>query len=191
VPIEVRRFGVGHRRPDGPPGTVGIEGQVIHSGSTGIIAELAFGRRARIIPHTNPNTTWFIVIEGGGWVGVGDERTRVTAGEAVVWPPDVLHGAWTEGSPMRAIVVELPEPLLQVTGVVDGLAGEIAAASSAASSAAPRSAPGPRASAGPEANAGRGQGARPVARGEGRLRPRPPDTSRRGENPKREHGEPL
>ena len=29
VPIEVRRFGVGHRRPEGPPGTVGIEGQVI------------------------------------------------------------------------------------------------------------------------------------------------------------------
>ena len=32
------------------------------------------------------------MIEGGGWVGVGDERTRVQAGEAVVWPPDVLHG---------------------------------------------------------------------------------------------------
>jgi quercetin dioxygenase-like cupin family protein len=187
VPIEVRRFGVGHRRPDGPPGTVGIEGQVIQSGSTGIISELAFGRRARIIPHTNPNTTWFIVIEGGGWVGVGDERTRVTAGEAVVWPPDVLHGAWTEGSPMRAIVVELPEPPLQLAGVVDGLAGEIAAASDAA----PRPAPGPGASAGPEASADRGQGSRPVARGEGRLRPRPADSSRRGEDPKAEQGEPL
>ena len=32
VPIEIRRFGVGHRRPDGPPGTTGIEGQVIESG---------------------------------------------------------------------------------------------------------------------------------------------------------------
>ena len=30
MPIEVRRFGVGHRRPDGPPGTVGVTGQPIH-----------------------------------------------------------------------------------------------------------------------------------------------------------------
>ena len=109
MPIEIRRFGVGHRRPDGPPGTVGIEGRVIESRSSGSIAELAFGRQARIAPHSNPRSSWFLVIEGGGWVGVGDERTRVTAGEAVVWPPDVVHAAWTDGVPMRAIVVELAE----------------------------------------------------------------------------------
>ncbi len=157
MPIEVRRFGVGHRRPDGPPGTEGIEGQVIESGGGGVIAELAFGRRARIIPHTNPNTTFFVVIEGGGWVGVGEERTRVTAGEAVVWPPDVIHGAWTDGSPMRAIVVELPAPRLAIGGrIVDAVA-----------------LPGP------------------VERGDGRLAPRPVDTSRRGEDPDAEEGEPL
>jgi quercetin dioxygenase-like cupin family protein len=109
MPIEVRRFGVGHRRPDGPPGTVGIEGQVIESRASGTVAELAFGRTGRITPHANPRTTLFLVIEGGGWVGVGDERVRVTVGDAVVWPPDVLHAAWTDGAPMRAIVVELAE----------------------------------------------------------------------------------
>jgi hypothetical protein len=46
------------------------------------------------------------VIEGGGWVGVGDERTRVAAGEAVLWPADIPHAAWTEHSQMRAVVVE-------------------------------------------------------------------------------------
>ena len=112
MPIEVRRFGVGHRRPDGPPGTTGITGQVIESGAGGVISELAFSRDARITPHTNPNAAWFIVIEGGGWVGVGDERTRVLAGEAIAWPADVLHGAWTDGTQMRAIVVELPGPRL-------------------------------------------------------------------------------
>jgi len=107
VPIEVRRFGIGHRRPEGPPGTVGVTGGAIHSDERGFIGELAFGRGARIEPHTSPNTIWFIVIEGGGWVGVGDERTRVAAGEAVLWPPDLLHSAWTEHSEMRAIVIEL------------------------------------------------------------------------------------
>ena len=106
MPIEVRRFGVGHRRPDGPPGSEGLTGQVIHSDARGLVAELAFGRGGRIEPHSNPNTTYFIVIEGGGWVQVGDERIRVAAGEAVVWPAGIVHGAWTDYSPMRALVVE-------------------------------------------------------------------------------------
>ena len=54
--IEVRRFGVGHRRPDGPPGTSGISSRVIHSDARGTVAELAFARGARIEPHMNPNT---------------------------------------------------------------------------------------------------------------------------------------
>ena len=70
------------------------------------MSELAFARNARIEPHASPNTTYFIVIEGGGWVGVGDERTRIAAGEAAVWPADILHAAWTEHSEMRAFVVE-------------------------------------------------------------------------------------
>ena len=106
MPIEVRRFGVGHRRPDGPPGTVGVTGQPLHSDGRGAVTELAFARGARIEPHTNPNTSWLIVIEGGGWAGVGEEATRVAAGEAVLWPADVPHAAWTEHSEMRAFVVE-------------------------------------------------------------------------------------
>lgn len=106
MPIEIRRFGVGHRRPDGPPGSVGLTGQVLHSDRRGLISELAFTRDARIEPHSNPNTTYFVVVEGGGWVGVGTERTRIAAGEAACWPADVIHSAWTELSEMRAFVVE-------------------------------------------------------------------------------------
>ena len=106
MPIEVRRFGVGHRRPEGPPGTHGLTGQVIHSDGRGLVSELAFTRGGAIAPHENPNTTWFCVIEGGGWVLVGDERRRVAAGEAVLWPAGIVHGAWTDHTEMRAIVVE-------------------------------------------------------------------------------------
>jgi len=104
--VEIRRFGVGNRRPDGPPRTTGVAGQVIHADARGVVSELAFARRASIEPHSNPNTTWFVVIEGGGWAQVGEERARVAAGEAVLWPADVVHAAWTELSEMRAIVVE-------------------------------------------------------------------------------------
>ena len=121
--MEIRRFGPGHRRPEGPPGTQGMTGQVIHSDARGSIAELAFGRHAMIAPHSNPNTTLFIVISGGGFVQVGDERQRVNHGEAVVWPADVVHGAYTDGTEMRAIVVELAGPDDDwAQGVVEGIA---------------------------------------------------------------------
>jgi quercetin dioxygenase-like cupin family protein len=110
VPIEIRRFGVGHRRPDGPIGSVGLTGQVIASDGRGTVTELAFARNARIEPHASPNSTWFIVIEGGGWVGVGDEWTRIAAGEAAIWPADIPHAAWTEHSEMRAFIVEFMGP---------------------------------------------------------------------------------
>ncbi len=71
-----------------------------------------------------------VVIEGGGWVAVADERTRVAAGEAVLWPADVLHAAWTEHSEMRAIVVEFAgADDSAVRGLLDGLvreAGDVA-----------------------------------------------------------------
>lgn len=128
MPIEIRRFGVGNRRPDGPPGTSGVTGQVIHSDARGVVSELAFARGARIEPHANPNTTWFVVIEGGGWVGVGDERTRVAAGEAVLWPPDIPHAAWTEHSQMRAFVVEFAgADDTAIRGILEGTAREIPA----------------------------------------------------------------
>ena len=60
-----------------------------------------------------------MVVSGGGWVQVGEERTRITHGEAVVWPAGVAHGAWTDGSEMRAIVIELP---LTPTWVLEGTA---------------------------------------------------------------------
>jgi quercetin dioxygenase-like cupin family protein len=121
--VEIRRFGYGHRRPEGPAGTSGVQGAVIHSDARGTVSELAFGRKAIIEPHTNPNTTWFLVIEGGGFVLVGDETARVFAGQAVLWPAGVIHGASTDVSEMRAIVVELAGPDdHELRGILDGAA---------------------------------------------------------------------
>ena len=121
--MEIRRFGVGNRRPEGPIGSSGVQGQVIHSDARGVIAELAFQKGGRIEPHDNPNTTWFIVIEGGGYVLVGDEQRRVAAGEAVLWPAGVTHGAWTDHGPMRVFVVEFAGPDdAHIRGILEGRA---------------------------------------------------------------------
>lgn len=105
--MEIRKFGVGHRRAGGPIGTVAVDGVVIHSDARATISELAFAKGGSIPIHDSPNSAWFIVIEGGGYVLVGEEERRVAAGEAVLWPAGVLHGARTEYGPMRAIAVEL------------------------------------------------------------------------------------
>jgi quercetin dioxygenase-like cupin family protein len=105
--VEIRRFGVGHRRAGGPAGTVGVEGVVIHSDARATISELAFSKGGSIPVHDNVNSAWFVVIEGGGYVLVGEEERRVAAGEAVLWPANVVHGARTVYGPMRVIVVEL------------------------------------------------------------------------------------
>ena len=116
--MDIRRFGPGNRRPEGPPGTSGLTGQVIWSDERGHVSELAFSRLGVVTPHANPNTTLFVVVSGGGWVQVGDERSRISHGEAVVWPAGVAHGAWTDGSEMRAIVIELP---VTTTRVLEGV----------------------------------------------------------------------
>lgn len=121
--MEIRRFGFGHRRPDGPPGTHNVQGAVIEAGRLGSISELALGRNALIGPHTNPSSTWFIVIEGGGFVRVGEETERVFAGEAILWPAGLPHSASTDVSEMRAIVVELPAvDAAAARGIHDGSA---------------------------------------------------------------------
>jgi len=131
--MEIRRFGIGHRRDDGPPGTRGVEATPVHADERGVVAELSLKPNAAVAPHSNPNLAFLLVIEGGGFVQVGDERARVSAGDAVVWPPDVVHAAWTELTPMRAIVVEFApeggpaEPLR-----LDGRVIEVAATDPAA-----------------------------------------------------------
>jgi quercetin dioxygenase-like cupin family protein len=128
--MEIRRFGPGHRRPEFPPATTGLTGQVIWHDERANISELAFSRRGVIPPHGNPNTALFIVVSGGGFVQVGDERIRINHGEAVVWPPNVPHGAYTDGAEMRVIVVELTEGLVSpgaflASNVLEGTAVEM------------------------------------------------------------------
>lgn len=115
--MEILRFGPGFRRPAPPSGTHGLADQVIWGDPRARVTELAFSRRAAITLRSSPDLGIFIVVSGGGWVQVGDERVSIRHGEAVTWPAGVVHGAWTEGSDMRAILVELPDEALESSHV--------------------------------------------------------------------------
>src|SRR5690349_12054417 len=62
---------------------------------------------------------------GTGWAAGGDGG--VAAGEAVLWPAGVLHGARTVYGPMRAIAVELAGPDdRHLRAVLEGVAKRLA-----------------------------------------------------------------
>lgn len=111
--MEILRFGPGFRRSRPLRDTQGIADQTIWSDPRASVTELAFSRRAILPPQTSPDLGLFIVVSGGGWVQVGEERTAINHGEAVELPPGVSHGAWTDGSPMRAILVEVPDAAIE------------------------------------------------------------------------------
>lgn len=118
--MDILRFGPGFRRSRPGAGTQGLTEQTIWSDPRARITELAFTRRALIAPRTSTDHGLFIVVAGGGWVQVGEHRTSIDHGEAVEWPPGVTHGAWTDGTTMRAILVEVPD--LALEGSSDRLA---------------------------------------------------------------------
>jgi quercetin dioxygenase-like cupin family protein len=113
--VEILRFGPGFRRTVPPAGSRGLAEQTIWSDSRARVTELAFSRRALLGPQTSPDHALFVVVSGGGWVQVGDERTAINHGEAVAWPPGVPHGAWTDGSQMRAVLVEVPDLAIEAS----------------------------------------------------------------------------
>ena len=111
--MEITRFGPGFRRTRPQAGSQGVADQTIWGDPRARITELSFAPRALIAPQTSPDLGIFIVVAGGGWVQVGEERSAINHGEAVEWPPGVTHGAWTDGSHMRAILVEVPDTAIE------------------------------------------------------------------------------
>jgi quercetin dioxygenase-like cupin family protein len=105
--VEILRFGPGFR-PSRPLGTQGLEAGTVWADPRARITDLAFARHARLGPQTSPDQGLFVVVAGGGWVQVADERSAINHGEAVEWPAGLSHAAWTDGIPMRALLVELP-----------------------------------------------------------------------------------
>ena len=123
--MEILRFGPGFRRATPPAGTQGLADQTIWSDSRARITELALARRAVIAPQSSPDLGLLIVVSGGGWVQVGEERSAIHHGEAVELPPGVSHGVWTDGSEMRAILVELPDQAIEASHHrVEGVEGD-------------------------------------------------------------------
>jgi quercetin dioxygenase-like cupin family protein len=107
--VEIRRFGPGHRRSERAAGSIGTTASLLHAGPGARITELALDERALFGPLRSPLRGLLIMIEGGGWLALGDERQRVAAGEAIVLPADAERLLASDGAPLRAILVEFDD----------------------------------------------------------------------------------
>lgn len=107
--MEIRRFGPGHRRVERAAGSIGTSTSLLHAGPNARITELALDERALFGPLRSPLRGLLIMIEGGGWLALGDERQRVATGEAIVLPADVERLLASDGVPLRAILVEFDD----------------------------------------------------------------------------------
>ena len=104
--MEIRRFGPGNRRTEREAGAIGVASALLHAGANAHITEIALSDRGALGPVRSPNDGLLIVIEGGGWLALADERQRVASGEAVALPAGVERLLATDGVPLRAILVE-------------------------------------------------------------------------------------
>ena len=104
--MEIRRFGPGTRRPEREAGAFGVSSALLHAGTNAHITEIALSDRAALGPVRSPNDGLLILIEGGGWLALADERQRVASGEAIALPAGVERLLATDGVPLRAILVE-------------------------------------------------------------------------------------
>lgn len=83
---------------------------ILVDGAVSVVA-LYFDTHARMHEHSNSCNTLFVVLRGQGHLRLGGPAgaTRViTAGDAILWPPDVEHMVWTDDVPLDALAIELP-----------------------------------------------------------------------------------
>ena len=85
---------------------MGVEGKVLVREPGFFFSLLRFEPGGTIHEHPGERQAYVACLEGEGWTSVGDEHSRLRAGEFVVWPEGVPHRLWTEGTTMTTLMYE-------------------------------------------------------------------------------------
>jgi quercetin dioxygenase-like cupin family protein len=87
-------------------GCRGVEGNVLFGGANLVVVMLRFGSDAEIDLHAAPHHIDAVIMEGSGFVQLGQESSPIGEGQSLRWPAGVVHRLWTAGSPMTALMLE-------------------------------------------------------------------------------------
>jgi quercetin dioxygenase-like cupin family protein len=102
----VQPFHLPEWKPISHPDASGVEVRVIWQQDDLLLALLRFAERANVHEHAGPNDAYVSCLEGSGYTKIGDETEPIEAGQRVFWPKGIVHGLWTEGSPMITLMCE-------------------------------------------------------------------------------------
>ncbi len=72
------------------------------------VVVLYFDPHGEMPTHPAGEPVLFMVLSGSGFVRIGGESgetVHMNAGEAVLWPANVLHKVWTEDQPLQALLI--------------------------------------------------------------------------------------
>ena len=123
--MRVQRFGPGYRRPERAGDSHGVTSALLHAASGVRVTEIALAERAAFGPLRSSSDALLVVIEGGGWLAVADERQRVAVGESIEIPSGAERLLVTDGVPLRAIFIEFSfAPQLQQADAPNGSQAE-------------------------------------------------------------------
>lgn len=89
----------------------GVEAKKIHESENAQVVHILLNPGESLKKHTTPVDVFFYVLEGEGFVEIGDERQKIWKDMLIDSPKNIPHCLNNEGSEIfRVLVVKTPNP---------------------------------------------------------------------------------
>ncbi|MBE0635802.1 cupin domain-containing protein [Candidatus Bipolaricaulota bacterium] len=89
----------------------GVDARGLYNSPELVVTVITLQPGERLKRHITPVDVAFFVLEGTGFVEIGEERSSISAGTLVESPKDVLHCWYNESDQrLRFMVIKAPRP---------------------------------------------------------------------------------
>jgi len=89
----------------------GVEAKKIHESANVQVVHILLNPGESLKKHTTPVDVFFYVLEGEGFVEIGDEKQKVWRDMLIDSPKNIPHRLYNEGNEIfRVLVVKTPNP---------------------------------------------------------------------------------
>jgi len=102
---------VTYKEVDSTKNAHGVEAKKLHDNEHAQVIHILLKAGESLKKHTTPVDVFFYVLEGEGFVEVGDEKQTVVKDMLIESPKDIPHCLYNESnSDFRILVVKTPKP---------------------------------------------------------------------------------
>jgi mannose-6-phosphate isomerase-like protein (cupin superfamily) len=90
----------------------GVEAKKIYESANAQVVHILLNPGESLKKHTTPVDVFFYVLEGEGFVEIGDEKQKVLKDMLIDSPKNIPHCLYNEGNEIfRVLVVKTPNPI--------------------------------------------------------------------------------